>query len=376
MCYLIQVNKTNTTLRWSGLIWLALATLSACEAPVAETPGKIATSAAPLSTAVRVRTAVVRRADIGTEARASGVVEPFRRAVVAAETSGRIVERLVEPGDAVTQGQALVKLDGERAEIARRQAAARQRTSTINLAEARSELKRGQDLKQRQFISEDTLETLRFAVQRAESALLEAQASLATADRTLADATVRASFDGTAEMVHAQVGDFLNAGSPVVTLVDFSRARVRAGVTAREAAQIQTGAQASIGLDALGSGNLQGTVRSVSRISDPVTGNYTAEIWIDNQLGRLREGMLASVNIHFAAPEQNLVVPSIAVFRRTGTTSVFVAEGDKAHLRAIETGRASGAVIEVVHGLAPGEHVVVDGQFALRDGAPLVVLSD
>ena len=375
MCYLIRVNKTNTTSWRPALVCLVAATLSACEAPVAETPDTIS-AAAPLNTAVRVRTVEVKRADIGTEARASGVVEPFRRAVVAAETSGRVLERLVEPGDPVHQDQILVKLDSERAEIARKQAVARQRTSTINLAEARSELKRGQDLKQRQFISEDTLETLRFAVQRAESALLEAQASLATADRTLADATVQASFDGTAELVHAQVGDFLNAGSPVATLVDFSRARVRAGVTAREAAQIQAGAQATIGLDALGSGNLKGTVRSVSRISDPVTGTYTAEIWIDNQLGRLREGMLASVNIRFAAPEQNLVVPSIAVFRRDGTTSVFVAKSDKAHLRAIETGRASGAVLEVIQGLTPGERVVVDGQFALRDGAPVVVLSD
>ncbi len=328
----------------------------------------------PLQALVRVRVAEVRQTEMASFATASGVVEPFRRATVAAEASGRVVERLVEPGQSVNAGQNMITLDAELAQIARRQAAARKRTAQVNLSEARSELARGQNLRQRQFISEDTLETLRFAVQRAEAGLREAEAALMSAERTLRDATVRAPFDGTAEVVHAQVGDFLNPGMPVVSLVDFSRARVRAGLTAREAAEVVAGSAATVSLEALGSVRLEGAVRSVARISDPTSGTYAAEIWIDNAENRLREGMLANVRVDFVTPTTSVAVPSISVFRRDGTMKVFVVEDDVSRLRTIETGRSSGALVEVLSGLKLGERVVVDGQFALRDGAKVNVL--
>ena len=121
---------------------------------------------APLSTAVQVRVAVVEEATFGTDSTVSGVVEPFRRAVASAEVAGRVLQRLVEPGDQVKLGQALARLDDERIRIARDQAQARKRSMDVNLAEARSELRRGENLRKQEFISEDNLETLRFAVQR------------------------------------------------------------------------------------------------------------------------------------------------------------------------------------------------------------------
>ncbi len=336
----------------------------------------LADTQAGLNTAVRVRVAAAEYASIGDHATASGVVTPFRRAVVAAEAAGRVVERLVQPGDTVRSGQILLQLDDERARIALREAQARKRTRDVNLAEARSELARGENLRQKQFISEDTLETLRFAVQRAISGASEADAALASARRMLADTQIRAPFDGSAELVQVDVGDFVNPGSPVATLVDFSRARVRAGVTAREAAQISIGSAARIGLEALGAGLLTGQVKSVSRISDPGSGTYTVEIWIDNPDDKLREGMLASVRLGFDSPDTSLTVPSVGVFRRDGKMHVFTVRDNVAELRTVETGRTSGATTEIVRGLEAGERVVVDGQFALRDSAPVTVLGE
>ena len=327
----------------------------------------------PLSTAVQVRVAVVEEATFGTDSTVSGVVEPFRRAVASAEVAGRVLQRLVEPGDQVKLGQALARLDDERIRIARDQAQARKRSMDVNLAEARSELRRGENLRKQDFISEDNLETLRFAVQRSAAALQEAQAALDAAERSLSDAVVKAPFDGTAELVHVQTGDYLNPGAPVATLVDFTRARVRAGVTAREASRLAGVDLARIGLDTMGTSVLEGEVHSIARISDPATGTYAVEIWLENPTDELREGMLATVRLPYAASEQSLVVPGSAVFRRDGRMQVYVVEGATARLRAIEAGRIDSTQVEIVGGLNPGEQVVIDGQFALRDGAPVQV---
>ncbi len=326
---------------------------------------------------MHVRVKSVAPADIRRQATAAGVVEAFRTATVAAETNGRVTSRSVEPGDAVSAGQALITLDRERARIARDRARAGIRSREIDREQARNELQRGRDLHAREFISEDTLESLAFAEARARSALEAARAQLAAAERVLADTEVRAPFAGIAEQVHVHEGDYLNPGTPVATLADFSMARIKAGVTAREATLLQDARQADVTLDVLGAEPLPGRINSVSRISEPSTGTYTLEIWLEDLnealRGRLREGMLATVYLPYADAAASLAVPSVAVFRRGGAMHVFAVNSGRASLTPVRIGRTNGPTVEVLEGLAAGDRVVIDGQFALRDGAPVTV---
>ena len=351
---------------------------------------------AALMAPVQVRVAAVRRQDLQQEAKVSGVVSAFRKATVAAEVAGRVVRRAVEPGSKVGAGQVLVALDAERARLAKEQAAANLGTRQINAKEAESELARGRDLFARKFISHDRLEDLNFAVQRAHSELTAAKAQLAAAERALADTLVKAPFDGIAEEMHVHVGDYLKVGVAVATVADFSRARVRAGVTAAEAEllagvkaelaldalggsaddqgrNLHIGAKAELALDVLGGQRLVGAVNSVARISDPATGTYAVEIWVDGSQANLREGMVATVHLPYAAGPSRPAVPNSAVLRRGGTLHVFVVEDGNAWLRPVRAGRRNGTSVEVLEGLAEGEWVVIDGQFALRDGAPVEI---
>ena len=125
---------------------------------------------AALVTPVHVRVALAGMTDLSRETTAAGVVEAFRTATVAAEAHGRVTLRSVEPGDLVDAGQVLVKLDSERARIARDEAGAMVRSREIDLREAHNELQRGRDLHARQFISRDVLESLHFAQARAAAA--------------------------------------------------------------------------------------------------------------------------------------------------------------------------------------------------------------
>lgn len=330
-----------------------------------------------LVTPVHVRVAFAGMTDLSRETTAAGVVEAFRTATVAAETHGRVTLRSVEPGDRVDAGHVLVSLDSERARIARDEARAMVRSREIDLREAHNELQRGRDLHAREFISRDVLESLHFAQARAAAALRAARAQLAAAERVLADAEVRAPFPGIAEHVHVHEGDYVNPGTPVATLADFGRARIRAGITAREAALLEGVGHADVTLDVLGAEPLRARINSVARVSEPATGTYALELWLtdiaEDARGGLREGMLATVHLPHGGAAARLTVPSAAVFRRDGAMHVFVVNDEHALLRPVQTGRSNGPVIEILGGLAAGETVVTDGQFALRDGARVIV---
>lgn len=339
--------------------------------------GPASVAAAPARAAVRVRVVPVREGRVDGGGEVSGVVHAFRRATVAAEVEGRVVERRVEPGDRVEGGQDLLVLDATRLRLDVEEAKATLAAREVDLAQARSELARGEELRRESTISESQHEALGFEAKRAESRLALARVALRTAQRALDDATVRAPFAGSVEEIHVDVGDYVKAASPVAMLVDLSRARLRAGVTGSEASQLEAGGRASVVFEALGGAPVEGEVRSVGRVADATSGTYRVELWLDNPEGRLREGMVAQVLLIRGDDERYPVVPRSALLRRDGAMSLFVVEGEgvEAHAvaRPVRVGRSSRQSVEILEGASVGEQVVVDGLFALRDGSPVLV---
>ena len=356
-----------------------LASLTGCHEPQASTQAQAQPPAkdSPLRTAVRVRVAPVVEECIERSGTVSGVVNAFHRATIAAETTGRVVTRHVEPGDVVDAGQVLIELDATRLRLAVEQAEATLRTREIDLAEARRELGRGNRLLGDDAISQSRHDAQRFAVDRAESAESLARIALRTAKRNLADATVRAPLAGSVEEVQVDVGDHVSPGRPLATLVDLSRVRIHAGVTSTEAAGLQPGTPAPVVLAELGGTAVEAEIHSVGRVADPASGTYTVELWLDSPDGLLREGMVAQVRLPVEAGRRNPVVPRAALIRSEAGMTVFVVDQSSGEARAVarpvRIGRSNAEKVEVLDGVSVGEEVVIDGLFALRDGAPVLV---
>lgn len=304
----------------------------------------------------------------------TGVLEAFKKATVAAEVAGQILQRHVEAGDSVSKGDPLVTIDPTLLKQRNREMQANVASRKVAVASARNELNRGKDLVEKAFISKDELENLEFAVQNAVAQLQAALAAEASAGESLNDTRVSAPFDGLVEGIHVQQGDYINPGNPIATVADFSRMRARAGVTAAQAQQFIIGSESRLSIEDAYGADYVGKVHSVGRIADPATGAYPMEVWLDGeQVSSLRDGMVASITVEETSEQESLVVPSAAVFRRDGAHRVFVVvetdDGARAQLRSIRAGRRTQQFTQVVSGLSAGEQVVVDGQFALRDGA-------
>jgi RND family efflux transporter MFP subunit len=314
---------------------------------------------------------------VGAGGEVAVVVEPFRSATVAAEVAARVVERHVEPGASVEARAPLVTLDAELLGIAVDEARAARAARAVDLAEAKRELARGEELLREDALSQQRIDALRFGVDRAESAERLAAATLRRAERARADTVVRAPFAGAVESVNVQVGDYLAPGQAVAVVADLSRVRLKAGVTAEEAAQLAPGLGARVSLAALGGGPAETRIQSIGGVSDVTTGTYPVELWLDNRDGRLRGGMVGQAVLAPGADNDALVIPRAAVLRRAGALVVFRVEndGDEQHarLQPVALGRGSGERVEIREGLEAGQQVVVEGHFALTDGALVTV---
>jgi len=330
-------------------------------------------AAAPSRPPLRVRAVTVRRGTIERGGAVDGVVNAFRKSTVSAEAAGRVLTREVEPGDTVAAGAPLLTLDATRLALAVKEARANVAAREVDVAEAHQELERGEQLARGNTISESRMDSLRFDVDRAKTQLELARVNLATAQRALDDASIEAPFDGSVEDMMADVGDYLSPGAPIAVLVDLSRARVRAGVTAAEARSLEEDVDVTVVFEDLGASEMRGTIRSVGRLADPATGTYTVEIWVDDPAGDLRDGMVASVLLPQATRDPQPVVPRAALIRRQGLISLFVIEDGIAHARNVRVGRSKSELVEILEGVEVGDSVVVDGLFALRDGAPVSV---
>jgi RND family efflux transporter MFP subunit len=326
--------------------------------------------------AQRVRVAEVRRGSLQGLSGVTGITRPFRSATAAAEVGARVVERHVEPGVDVEAGDPLVSLDDTHLKIAVDEARAVLQAREVDLAEASRELTRGEELARQGAISDGRHDSLRFAAQRARSARDLAAATLRRAERARADAVVRAPFAGSVERVAVQVGDVLAPGTAVAEIADFGRVRMVAGVTAAEAAELRPGITASVSIPALGGYRTTAPIHSVGQMADPATGTYPVELWLDNAERRMREGMVGQLELPTPEGQTGVIAPRAAILRNGGLAVYVVEVRDgrpRAVVRPVRAGRVQGELIELLEGVEPGERVVVDGQFALVDGAAVFV---
>lgn len=364
------------------LVALAAALLVAgCDARAddgAEPPTPSPSEASASDAALRIRVGVARAevAELDLAAMATGQLHPFKQATVAAEAPGRVLDRSTERGDAVDKGARLFRIDTSKARLAFDQAVASEEASAIDLELADRELERGDMLLEGQDISRSSHDQLLHGSKSARQRQALAEISRKVAARSLADGRVRAPFEGTVVTVHAEVGDYVGPGTPLVTMVDLSRLRLRVGLTAAEARSLsQSGAAESmkVRFDSLGGRTVPATLHDISPLADPRSGTYTAELWVDQPEGApLREGMVGRLDLAARDTGPRVVIPREAVTRADGGFAVWVIvegeDGARVERRGITLGRHDRTRTEVLDGIVEGEQVVIDGLFALADG--------
>ena len=134
---------------------------------------------------------------------------------------------------------------------------------------------------------------------QAQTRLANAKSQLAAAEKSLADLSLRAPFDGTVSRLNVRVNEWVVPGQPLVLFGDLSRLQIETtDLSEIDVAQIQPGSVADVTFDALPSAMVEGKVVRISPKADEGAGvNYTVILVLDEIPEGLRWGMTAFVDI-------------------------------------------------------------------------------
>ena len=307
--------------------WLASGLLAGDDG-VAEHPSLADAAAAPppATAPTPVRATVMRAVPLPQRVQVRGRTQNKRTVDVRAETGGRVVERPVERGDPVAQGDLLCRLH-----MADRHAQLRQAEAAVE--QARLEHEGSLRLQQRALQSET-------AIAQAKARLAAAEAQREAASLDIERTRVLAPFAGVVEDVMLEVGDFVQPGAPCTRVVDLDPMLLVGRVSETEVHRFEVGAAAS-GRLATGA-PIAGPVSFIGRQADPGTRTYRVEVTLPNPDYALRSGLTAQFEVTFGETLVHKVSPALLVLDDAGRVGLRIVEaGDTvayAHVDIVDDG--------------------------------------
>lgn len=304
-----------------------------------------------------VETARVVSTSLALEATAVGSLRSNESVVLRPETAGRIAQINFRDGSAVRKGDLLLALDGatQAAELAQAQA---------NLALARSNHQRTQDLFARKFVSRQALDNAEATLKVQEAALLLAQARF---ERT----RIRAPFAGVVGIRSVSIGDYVKEGQDLVNLEDIGTLKIDFRLPESYLSQIRTGQRIEVTSDAAAGRQFSAVLDAINPLVEAGGRAISLRASLPNGEGLLRPGMFVRLRLILASRPNVLLVPEQAVIPDSKAPYVYRVVDGKALRAAIVTGQRREAQVEIVEGLRQGDEVVTAGQLKLREGAPV-----
>lgn len=301
---------------------------------------------------------------------ASGSVSAWEEVPVGAETGGlTAVGVYVDEGSYVRQGQVLVKLNDALLQAQLRQQQAGVQTAEANAARDDAALARAQELKQRGFLSQASLDNA-LADQRASQAnLASARASLSETRTRLAQSEIKAPVSGLIISRSVTKGQIVAAGTELFRMVRDGRLELDAQVPETDLPALRAGQTATITSNE--GVATSGTIRIVTPEVDAQTRLGLARITLSPG-SDLKPGMFARASIN-AGAQPTTVVPTGAVLYRNNKSGVFVLDAQAAaHFRPV-TVLSRRDDQTSVSGVEPGVRVVVQGAGFLNEGDKVTI---
>jgi RND family efflux transporter MFP subunit len=285
---------------------------------------------------------------------ALGSAKALRSVTIFPQVTGIVEEIAFTPGEAVSQGQVLVRLEDDEQEIAVERA-------KVSLAEAGKALERARRLSESKTITAVTLD-------EAETAAKMAEIELRSAEIALARRQIRAPFAGMTGLTDISVGDLVGSSTEIADLADLSALVVGFEVPESWAGRIRAGDSIAATAPGLPGAVFEGKVRAVDNRLDPTSRTLGAEALLSNPRQELKPGM--SVIVEITSPgEERLSVPSLALQWDRGGAFVWKIEGDAVQRIGVNVLRRGSGFVLVAGELESGDEVVVEGIQRLREGA-------
>lgn len=298
----------------------------------------------------------------------TGSLEGQTSASISAKIAGRIEEVLVEDGQQVEAGQALVRLESTELANAQRMSSDAVRKAQANYDNAKADYDRYQTLYEKNAVSKQQLDSIETKLKIAEADLSSAAASLNSAQQQFGNSVLIAPVSGVVANKTATIGQVVSPGAALMTVENIGQLYAVINIEQKDLALVQAGQKAEVYVDTYPDKIFTGTVDTINPVAGSASRMFRTKIKIDNADGLLKPGMFIKVQLATGGETKVLMVPQSAVFQKQGLYYVYTVENSKVIRRQIEVGDVAGTSIEIKSGLQDKQAVVVNNVTKLKDG--------
>jgi len=298
-------------------------------------------------------------------------------ATLSAQTSGTIVD-MVAIGTRVNEGDVIARLDDRLIRAALDQARANFESVEAQASLAQDTFRRQEPLFADSIISAIEFENVRTALNQANAALSQAQATVVQAEQQFEYTYVRAPFRGAVEERFAEKGEQVGPGTPIARVVNTSTLKLQAGVPERYAADIKKGNSVLISFRAYEGSTRDSKVTFVGGVIHPKNRTFNIEVEVANDDLVLKPEMIADVHITRRVLHDVLILPQTAILRDENGSSVYIVNRNTSHTtaerRSIELGPSYGGHTVVESGLKAGDEIISTGQTTVSEGDQVEII--
>lgn len=208
------------------------------------------------------------------------------------------------------------------------------------------------------------------------------QAQVAAQKATMAEKVVRAPFSGRLGIRQVDVGQYLAAGTDIVSLQQLNPVFVDFNLPQQALAQIEPGQNVAVMLDTYPGQTFTGKVDALDSVVDQAARSVAVRATIDNSKLLLRPGMFATVTVDTGTPDNYVTLPQTAItYSSYGDTVYVVTHGKDASGKPalvanqvfVTLGATRGDQVAVLKGVNVGDEVVVAGQMKLHNGTAVAI---
>jgi len=331
---------------------------------------------------------------------ASGYVVALREATVSGKNTYKVVEVLIQEGQAVKQGEVIARLDDTNARAALEQSKAQVKQLEAALAAAKLAdddahpiFQRNQKQLAEGLISQEAFDASKSTYDAAHTAALVAESNLAVAraavevnQRYEDDTVIKAPFDGVVTVKNAQPGEivspYFSGGGGIAKIVDMDSLEVDVDVSENYINRVHPKQPATITLNAYPEWQIPAEVIAVIPTADRSKATVKVRVGFKQKDPRVvpemgaRVAFLddATVSASGSAPVPSVVVPADAVQTNGESGIVFVINGDVVEKRTVRLGARDESNQTILSGLQPGAMLAVGDFNRLADGSRIHIV--
>jgi membrane fusion protein, multidrug efflux system len=305
----------------------------------------------------------------------TGVVKPRFESDLGFRVAGKVVERLVDVGAKVAEGDVIARLDATDYRFALETQEAELRAATSSRDQAVAAEGRYRDLLAKGHVSTAALEQRAAAAEEARQRVEKATRAIATARNQVGYTDLKADAAGVVAALPVEAGQVVAAGQTVARIARAGETEVAVAIPEQQLGELQ-GAAASVEIWANGAQRYDAILREVSPEADPASRTYQARYTLKARDAKVALGMTATVVLQTGSDARVARLPLPAVLNDGRGPAVFVVDTSGGHIvrtpvTVVSLGREE---VIVGAGLQDGQRVVTLGTHLLDEARPVKVV--